>query len=192
MSSTPRPAELATALHLVSDEILVQRAVGGDAVAFEQLVRRHGPLMRACAVRMMGSIDAADDVIQEALCTAWQRLPEVREPSAVKWWLMRIISRQAFTHLRRRRTEEGLPLFERAIPAGSQPESVAIRHLQLTALDAALDALPADQRRCWLLREIAELSYDDISHELGVPRATVRGSLARARSSIHASMEGWR
>lgn len=176
----------------VTDDILVVRAVDGDTAAFEALIRRHGPLMRAYTARIVGSVSEADDVVQEAFFTAWRRLPELRDPSAVKPWLMRMASRIAFTHIRKRPNEAALPSLEAALPDDGQPENVAIRRAQLTALSQALDALPEDQRQCWLLREVAELSYDEIALELDVPRTAVRGKLARARASIYAQMEAWR
>ncbi|MDN3495705.1 RNA polymerase sigma factor [Planococcus sp. APC 4015] len=185
-------AEAPEGLHTVADELLVARAVDGDTAAFEMLIRRHGSLMRAYVSRIVGSLSEADDVVQEALYTAWRRLPELRDPSAVKAWLMRIASRHAFKHIRRRPPEDALPMLEAATATDTQPENVAIRNAQLRALAAALDTLPEDLRQCWLLREIAELSYDDIAKELDIPRTTVRGKLARARASIYAQMEGWR
>lgn len=178
-------------LSAAADEVIVGRAVQGDIAAFEVLVRRHGPLMRAYVSRIVGSLHEADDVVQETLYTAWRRLPELRDPKTVRAWLMRIASRQAFKHLRRRADVDPLPMLEVSTPVGSHPENVAIRNAQLQALASALDNLPEDLRQCWLLREIAELSYDDIATELGIPATTVRGKLARARSSIYAQMEGW-
>lgn len=179
-------------LGMMADAILAQRAIDGDTAAFEALIRRHGPLMRAYVARIAGSVSDADDIVQEAFYTAWRRLPELRDPAAVKGWLMRVASRHAFRHLRRRPTEESLPEWEAAYPAETQPENIAIRNAQLQALGTALDALPEDLRQCWLLREVAELSYDDIAEQLGIPRSTVRGKLARARTSIYARMEQWR
>lgn len=176
----------------VADAILAERAADGDAAAFEALIRRHGPLMRAYVARIVGSQTAADDVVQEAFYTAWRKLPELRDPAAVKSWLMRIAGRIAYTHIRRRPDEVGLPLAEIPVREDFQPEDVAVRNAQLTALSKALDALPEDQRRCWLLREVAELTYDEIAQDMDIPKATVRGKLARARSSIYAQMEGWR
>ncbi|NYF29361.1 RNA polymerase sigma-70 factor (ECF subfamily) [Microbacterium sp. JAI119] len=148
--------------------------------------------MRAYVSRIVGSLSEADDVVQESLYTAWRRLPELRDPKAVKAWLMQIASRQAFKHLRRRPPEDPLPLLEAAHPSDTQPENVAIRNAQLQALATALDTLPPDLRQAWLLREIAELSYDDIAKQLNIPRTTIRGKLSRARASIYAQMEEWR
>ena len=179
-------------LGVVADEILVERASQGDPAAFEVLIRRHAPLMRAYVSRIVGSLSEADDVVQESLYTAGRRLPELRDPTAVKAWLMQIASRQAFKHLRRRPPEDPLPILETAHPLDTQPEDVAIRNAQLQALAGALDTLAPDLRQAWLLREIAELSYDDIAKQLDIPRTTVRGKLARARASIYAQMEEWR
>jgi len=176
----------------LADAILVGRAVDGDTAAFETIIRRYGPLMRAYTARIVGSMADADDVVQDAFQTAWRRLSELRDPAAVKPWLMRITSRLAFTFLRRKHVDVDLATLEGALPADTQPENVAVRNAQLHALSAALDTLPEDQRRCWLLREIGELSYDDIAEDMKLPTATVRGKLARARSSIYAQMEGWR
>ena len=63
-----------------ADAILAARAADGDLRAFEVLVRRHGPLMRAYATRILGSNSDSDDVVQETFITAWERLPEFRTP----------------------------------------------------------------------------------------------------------------
>jgi RNA polymerase sigma-70 factor (ECF subfamily) len=179
-------------LRLVNDEILVERAVDGDTAAFETLVHRHGPLMRAYTSRIVGSRTEADDVVQEAFIIAWRQLHTLRHPGSVRSWLMRIASRQAFAHIKRRPTDAPLPPLEVPVPIETQPENVAIRHAELRALSVALDKLPEDQRQCWLLREIAELSYTEIAEDMHLSPATVRGKLTRARTNITAQMEGWR
>ena len=179
------------ALRTVTDEILVQRAIDGDLTAFEAIVLRYGPLMRAYTSRIVSHTDA-DDVVQETFTIAWSRLPSLRDPAALKAWLMRIASRQAFAQLEKRRPDVPLPVFDQPLPAHTQPENVAVRNAQLEALSVALDNLSVDLRRCWLLREVAGLSYDEIAGEMQLPVSTVRGILARARVSIYAQMEGWR
>ncbi|TQK18510.1 RNA polymerase ECF family sigma subunit [Microbacterium sp. SLBN-154] len=183
---------MSQALVEVSDAMLVARSLDQDTVAFGELVRRHSGLMRAYVIRMVGSRSEADDVVQEAFVTAWRQLPSLRDPSAVRAWLMRIASREASAFLRRRPKDADIADFDAPHAADTQPENVAMRHAQLSALSAALDTLPSDQRRCWLLREVAELSYDEIADEMQMPVSTVRGTLARARARITAQMEGWR
>src|SRR5690349_2845568 len=180
----------AGALAALSDRILVDRAVDQDADAFGELVRRHSPLMRAYVSRIVGSLSAADDVVQDAFLVAWRQLPTLRDGSAVRAWLMRIASREALLHVRRRPSDATLDdLDVAALALDTQPESRAIRNAQLQALSNALNDLPEAQRRCWLLREVAELSYGEIAEELDLPVSTVRGNLARARTSITIRME---
>jgi RNA polymerase sigma-70 factor (ECF subfamily) len=176
----------------VSDGTLVGRAADGDVASFETLVRRHAPMMRAFAARMLGSVSAADDVVQDSFLIAWRQLPTLHEPAAVRAWLMKITSRQALSRLRGRPFDRALPERECAVPPELEPESVVIRNAQLRALAAALEAVSEDQRQCWLLREVAGLSYEQIAEELCISPSTVRGKLARARASIYARMEGWR
>jgi RNA polymerase sigma-70 factor (ECF subfamily) len=186
--SESRPA----ALSVVADGVLAARAAEGDVAAIEALIHRYKSLMRAVVACLLGSVSDADDVVQETLVLAWRQLSHLQDHSAVRSWLMRIATRQAITRLRARPKE--LPLVEPATVAtdDNQPETMAIRNAELRALSHALDALSEDQRRCWLLREAAGLSYEDIAEEMGVSASTVRGKLARARSSLCVQMEGWR
>lgn len=148
--------------------------------------------MRAYVSRIVGSLSAADDVVQDAFLVAWKQLPTLRDGSAVRAWLMRIASREALLQVKRRPSEAALEGFDVAVSADTQPELRAVRNAQLHALSLALDELPEAQRRCWLLREVADMSYQEIAEELDLPASTVRGNLARARTSIMIRMEEWR
>lgn len=179
-------------LRTIPDRILVERAVENDAEAFAELVGRHSSLMRAYVYRIVGSMSDTDDVVQEAFVLAWRQLPSLRDPSAVRAWLMRIAGRQALALVSKRPTDVSLDAYEMPITAAAQPEGSAIRNAQLRALSAALDRLKEDQRRCWLLREIAECSYAEIAEQMNISESTVRGLLSRARASIAVEMEAWR
>lgn len=179
-------------LAAVSDRVLVHRAVDGDSTAFREIVRRYAGSMRAYVSRIVGSLSEADDVVQNALVTAWRQLDSLRDPDAVKSWLMRIASREAFAHIRKRPTDASLTGYDAPHNESVQPEQIAIRNAQLAALSQALDTLPEDQRRCWLLRQVADLSYAEIAEEMDTSPSTVRGLLSRARSSITIQMGGWR
>jgi RNA polymerase sigma-70 factor (ECF subfamily) len=186
-----RPSDQ-TGMHGIPDRILVERAIDQDAVAFGEIVRRHSPLMRAYVFRIVGSLPTADDVVQDAFLQAWRQLHTLRDGAAVRAWLMRIASREALLHVRRRPSDIPLEGFETPVVAETQPEASAIRNAQLRALSDALNELPENQRRSWLLREVAELSYQEIAEEMDLPVSTVRGNLARARTSITIRMEEWR
>lgn len=181
-----------TSLAEADDALLADRAAEGDARAFAVLVRRHGGMLRAYARRVLGSNGSSDDVVQEALITAWQQLPELRDRSAVRGWLVRVTSRKAIDVLRAQRTHGDLDDHDAAAPTGSGPESLAGASALADSLDTALQTLPEAQRRAWTLRELGGLGYDEIAEQLGVPVSTVRGQLARARASLVQQLDGWR
>ncbi|MDF2443145.1 MAG: polymerase sigma-70 factor, subfamily [Subtercola sp.] len=174
------------------DRTLAGRAADGDVRAFEVLVRRYSPLMRAYATRVLGSNDETDDVVQESFITAWQQLSTLEDPSVVRSWLMRIVSRRSIDRIRARRIHVDIDDHEQEAPQSSSPPQVAEAHSREAALSQALDTMPAEQRQCWILKEIAGYSYDDIARELDLPVSTVRGVLARARKNLIREMEAWR
>ena len=190
--STPLRERIASPLDTASDLTLVGRAADGDVRAFEVIVRRHGPLMRVYAARVLGSNDEMDDVVQEAFITAWQRLDTLEDGAALKSWLMRIVSRKSIDRLRARRERADFDLHEPLAPDHQSPPRVAEADSQTQALSRALANLPEDQRRCWTLRELAGSSYVGIADELNLPVSTVRGLLARARKTLLREMEEWR
>ena len=175
-----------------ADAILAARAVDGDVRAFEVIVRRHGPLMRAYATRILGSNSDADDVVQDTFITAWERLNELQDPAATKAWLMRITSRKAIDRIRARRSDQPLGEWDVAAPESESPHHQAEAASQRERLTRALDTLSEAQRQCWTLREIGGHSYAEIAEELDVPPSTVRGLLARARQKLMQEMEEWR
>lgn len=174
------------------DRTLVGRAVDGDTRAFAVIVARYAPLMRAYARRLLRSDDEVDDVVQESLIAAWERLGELRDASAVKSWLMRVVSYKTVDRIRRHRDHLDVDEIDPEDTGATTPEQAATERSGARALEAVLDALPDAQRRCWTLKEIGGFSYEEIAEQLGVPSSTVRGLLARARRTVMRGMEGWR
>ncbi|WP_241488087.1 RNA polymerase sigma factor [Leucobacter japonicus] len=176
----------------MGDAILVARAIDQDARAFREIVCRYSRLMRAYVARLLGSQSEADDVVQNAFVVAWRKLETLRDPSALKPWLMRVASHEATAVLRQRAPQVPIDAVAETASPGPGPDRVVLQRAQVSAVSAVLGTLPETQRQCWLLREMAGLSYEEIAAELGVPASTVRGQLARARTAITVSMEGWR
>ncbi|MBW4040722.1 MAG: RNA polymerase sigma factor [Acidobacteria bacterium] len=174
------------------DDVLVDRATDGDARAFGVLVTRYGRLLQNYAVHVLGSATGSDDVVQEALVSAWQQLDDLHDRSAVRAWLIRIVTRKALSLVRGTRVHDDVDDLELAAPAAIGPEVQAEAGSLSAALAAALDRLPELQRRSWTLRELGGFSYDEIAAELGVPVSTVRGALARARATLISDLDGWR
>ncbi|QOT19059.1 RNA polymerase sigma factor [Paenarthrobacter sp. YJN-5] len=152
---------------------------------------------RTTARRLTGTLADADDVVQESLMQAWEQLDNLRDPAAVKSWLLRIVGTRSIDHLRKRRNHVALDEAETLADAPSDPriqdpESTAVNASRVDALKSALQRLPEEQRRCWVLKEFNDLSYEEIALTLNISPDSVRGRLARARTALARTMEEWR
>jgi len=173
------------------DQTIATRAADGDIRAFEILMRRYGALMHTYAYRILGSTSETDDVVQEMFITAWQELPTLANVAAVKRWLITIVTRKSIDRLRARRDHDNIDDLEVEDESAGPEEEAAATSLD-EALSKALSELPEDQRRCWVLREVAGYGYTEIAEQLDIPVSTVRGLLARSRRTLVREMEAWR
>jgi len=180
------------ALSHASDAVLTARISDGDDRAFEVLARRHSPLMRAYAAKLLGSTVESDDVVQEAFVLAWQRMGEVTDGSSVKTWLMRIVTNKAIDRIRVRKQHVDIDEWDAPSAPNQSPEHIVEVALQLDALSSALNRLPELQRQCWIMKKVGGSSYQDMADALELPLSTVRGQLARARQKLVTEMEAWR
>lgn len=194
MSSEPSP------YGGLAEATVVGRAQDGDLAAFELLVRHYqAPLFRL-AVRMLNDRGEAEDAVQDAALLIWRKLPLLEDPTVFRSWAYRIMTRRCLSvsrgHQRRATApvagEELADLIAGSEPAAADPARTVQATEELTALHQLLDQLPEDQRACWVLRELHGLSYPEIGYATNLPVSTVRGALARARSSLMKGMQPWR
>ncbi|WP_239451927.1 RNA polymerase sigma factor [Frondihabitans sp. PAMC 28766] len=148
--------------------------------------------MRVYSAKLLGSDIESDDVVQEAFLTGWRQIGDLDSPNHIRNWLMRIVTRKAIDRIRVRRDHDDIAEWDPPAPSVDSPERIVEARMQLDAVWEALDKLPTDQRRCWLLRETAGYSYQEIADALQLPLPTVRGLLARARRFVLHEMEAWR
>lgn len=176
------------------DAVLAVRAGEGDEDAFAVLVRRHSRSLLLLASRMLDDARDAEEAVQDAFVNAWRRLPEFRRGAAFTTWMYRITVNRCLNA--RRRPLPPLPL--EAVPepvtreARGSPARAAEQEAATTALAAALRELDADQRVCWILREVHGLHYKEIAQVTATSEETVRGRLFRARRSLKEAMAPWR
>lgn len=168
------------------DAECVRSAVAGDRDAFSLLVRRHQRALHRFLARMLGSPDDALELTQESFVRAWQALPQWSPEAEFRTWLFRIGRNAALDLLRRRRTVDFVPLddaFE-AAQGGAGPERLAEAAQELRRLEAGLARLTPEHREIVLLREIEDLSYEEIGRVLSLSAGTVKSRLARARAAL--------
>ncbi|NOL40252.1 sigma-70 family RNA polymerase sigma factor [Kribbella sandramycini] len=177
----------------LDEATLVARARDRDPAAFELLVRRYQRRIYTLCLRMLnGATGDAEDVAQETFVTAWRRLPELQHDAAFSSWLYRTATNRCLTLLQRRKPTTDLDEDELGLTTDDDPARAAGNSAAMRALSAALRRLPAQQRACWLLREVHGRSYQEIAELVGTTPTAVRGRIARARAELAEVMEPWR
>lgn len=169
-----------------TDREYVARSQQGDRDAFSALVRRYQDRVYRFILRMVGSRAEAEELAQDTFIKAWEALPGWKPEAQFRTWLFGIASNTATDSLRRRKVVEFVALEEDydAPGEGADPEAQLQSRQKLRALETALDRLPQDQREIVLLRELEDMSYDEISAALGIGEGTVKSRLARAREAL--------
>lgn len=164
----------------------VARAQSGDRNAFSILVRRHQHALHGHLTRMVGSPDEALELVQEAFVRAWQALPQWQPDAQFRTWLYQIARNAALDLLRRRRAVrfEALDETVEAVHPGPGPERQAQAAQELRRLEAALARLTPEHREVLLLREVEEMSYEEIGRVLSLSEGTVKSRVARARAAL--------
>lgn len=175
------------------DATLVDRARDGDMSAYEQLVIRYQGQMFRLAVKMLADRGEAEDIVQEVFLGAWRRLTQLNDDAAFVGWLYRMTTNRCLNVLRARRPQADVdPDTTESPRADIRPEHAVQVSSQLEALNDALRVLTAEQRACWLLREVHGLSYEQIGDIVGANTTAVRGRIARARAQLSEVMKPWR
>ena len=163
------------------DGELLRRASGGDAVAFELLVRRHAGALFRLARPIVRDDQMAEEVVQDTFVKAHAHLASFRGESAVTTWLSSICYRTAIDRTRRRRLD--IVPIERAAESG-QHDDVDLR----MALSDALDELPDDEREAFYLVQVLGYSREEAAQICAVPASTLRSRVGRARLRLAASL----
>ncbi|MFD9609529.1 RNA polymerase sigma factor [Streptomyces sp. NPDC004288] len=174
--------------------LLAVRAAEGDEEAFEVLVHRHSMPMIQLATRLLGNRAEAEDAVQDAFVSAWRSLPEYRGEAMFGTWLHRIVTNRCLNLLRARRPAADLDaVAEPAAPDHqSSPARAAESQAAVRDLAQAMRALSAEQRVCWVLREIEAQPYDTIARTVGISPEAVRARVFRARRMLTEAMAAWR
>jgi RNA polymerase sigma-70 factor, ECF subfamily len=176
----------------VDDGYLVRRAQEGYLDAYADLVDRHGALAYRVALRLLGNHHDAEDIAQEALVTAWQRLPGFKATSSFSTWLYQIVTRKALNRITRTPATQSLDLLSELGDPGDEPGQQVARNLTVDAVTAAVTALPPPQRIAIVLRHFEGLSNAEIARITASTVPAVRSHLFRGRRTLSQTLEQWR
>lgn len=182
--------------HRDGDLALVGRALEGDALAFEAIMRQHNRLLFRSARGVVADDAEAQDVVQEAWLRAFSHLDDYRGNAALGTWLSRIVFNTAVDLMRRKGrlvqwgdvdAHDGEPSSENSmpmVPASEAPDAAAERGEVRDILQSAIGQLPPIYRSVFILRAVEEVSVDEAARCLQVSDAVVRTRYLRARSML--------
>jgi RNA polymerase sigma-70 factor (ECF subfamily) len=182
----------------LAERLLIARLRQRDERAFSEVVRLHGDKVFNLVLRMVGTRAEAEDIAQEVFVTLWKSIDSFRGESKFTTWLLRIAanhSKNRIKYLARRATDKnGLDGASEAHMAdeGKGPvqghidaPDARIEAAELeTVLQQAIATLDEEHRLLVVLRDIEELSYDEIAEITGLPEGTVKSRLHRARVAL--------
>lgn len=196
----PKPAPLRPLLPQGdgAEEALAGRAASGDTGAFDALVTLFQSRVFAVAYRMLGDRAEAEDLSQEVFVALYHALPTFRGESRLSTWIYRItrnrcLNRMKFLKRRHIGNHADIddPVVARGIndPAtdarGPRDPDKKLERKELSALlERHLMALPEEQRSLVILRDLEDLSYEEIADITGLPLGTVKSRLHRARTEL--------
>ncbi len=180
-------------VRMQSDEELMAAFQEGRSDAFDLLVSRYKNPLHNFAYRFLGDYDDADDIVQDVFVRLYLKKDAYRPIAMFSTWIYTITSNLAKTYLRRRKFRtlfsmnrpEGRAQTTPEIPDARYPaDRAAEASIQQEMIQKALDAIEAKFREVVVLRDIQELSYEEICTITGLNMGTVKSRLNRGRAQL--------
>jgi RNA polymerase sigma-70 factor (ECF subfamily) len=171
-------------------EALIQRCLQGDQAAWEAIVRQYWRKVFNVAYKFVGRHDQAEDLTQEIFLKVFKSLDTFDRRANFQTWLISVSRNLCIDHYRSVRKER--ETISRDVdtsdiaPASPEPGPIAAleQRDRVTLLRQALAALPETLRTAVLLRDIQELSYQEIADQLKLPEGTVKSRINRGRTEL--------
>jgi len=189
----------------LGERTLLGRLIKRDEEAFNEVVRAYSDRVYNLVLRLVGSSAEAEDIAQEVFVTVFKSIETYRGEAKLSTWILRIAtnhSKNRIKYLARRRTT-GQELRDGSDATEMADEGKAPAQAHFTAPDMALEAaeterimqhaiaqLEEEQRLLVVLRDVEELSYDEIVEITRLPEGTVKSRLHRARMALKDLLEG--
>jgi len=186
----------------VDDHRLVESLRAGSEQAYEDLLARFQQPVYTLALRLLGNSAEASDVVQEVFLKVFRNIDSFRGQSSLKTWMYRITVNEAhnarrwfFRHRRREVELDTDPQearnWKETIPDRSRsPFDVVCDHEQAGMIEAALENINPVFREAVVLRDITDLSYEEIADVLGVSLGTVKSRILRGREALRDELVG--
>ena len=193
----------AKAQEVALDRLLVDRFKGGDAAAFDQLVTRYWDRIYGMVNQLLRNQQDAEEVTQDAFIRAHRGLVNFRGDSAFSTWLYQIatnLARNRYWYWWRRKRDKSVSFdapvsadnattLADLIPAELEtPDDITVTQEFIDRIAQGMEKLNAKHREILTLRNIKNLSYEEIADILQISVGTVKSRIARARESLRAKL----
>ena len=178
----------------IFDELLVLRCQSGDSDAFASLVERWHPRMLRLAMRLLNERAEAEDIVQSSWVVAIGRIGSLKDPTALRPWLFRVVANKCADLIRNRQ-------IRRRREGRFDPESITCESInscsfasekddRIAALQRAIRSLDRDKRMVLRLHYLVGLSVEQIAKSLSLPPGTVKSRLHHARNKLRVFLRG--
>ncbi|PWU04554.1 MAG: RNA polymerase subunit sigma-24 [Terriglobia bacterium] len=186
----------------VDDRCLIEALRACSEQAYEELLARFQQPVYTLAFRLLNNPAEACDVVQEVFLKVFRNIGHFRGHSSLKTWIYRITINEAhnarrwFFRHRRREVEldteprDFLDWKETIADGARSPFDVVCDHEQAGLIEAALTRINPVFREAVVLRDIADLSYDEIAEVLGLSLGTVKSRILRGREALRDELAG--
>lgn len=179
---------------MLSDQDLAGRCLSGDEKAWETLVQRHNRKVWNIAYHFTGRVEEADDLTQEIFLHVLRAFKSFDSAGNLVAWLLRVARNYAIDSYRRRRREysatahlddpETLVRKTRDPSSSSDPDAALERKDLAAWIRSALDRMPGELAQAVVLRDLQEMSYEEMVEVLDIPLGTVKSRINRGRLEL--------
>ena len=171
------------------DYRLMRAVQNGDMVAFNEIVDRYKNRLMNVLTRMLSSTEEAEDVVQETFVRVYQHRQSFNFKHCLSTWIYTICLNLGRNELRRRKK---FKFYEISDMKGNEPELSVKMKLPSRlpeAINNAVRELPEKYRTAFILRDVQEMSYEEVAQVLSVPLGTVKSRVNRARMMLRDKLQ---
>ena len=181
----------------ITDEELIQRFQEDDFAAYDIIVVRYKDQLLNFAYRFLGNVEEAEDIVQETFLRLYKNKHAYRQIAKFSTWIYTIAGNLAKTELRKRKRRKVVSISEMGFEDReyeiedemANTERDANSALTEKIIQDAIDELPARFKEVVVLRDIQELSYEEIGSILHIPLGTVKSRVNRARLKLQSKLK---
>ncbi|MBN1479147.1 sigma-70 family RNA polymerase sigma factor [candidate division KSB1 bacterium] len=181
----------------LTDEELIQRFQNDDYAAYEIIVYRYKDQLLNFAYRFLGNIEEAEDIVQETFLRLYRNKHAYRQIAKFSTWIYTIAGNLAKTELRKRKRRKVVSIsdigfddkeyeIEDQVASTDQDANTALTE---KIIQKAINELPPRFKQVIVLRDIQELSYEEIGSILHIPLGTVKSRVNRARLKLQSKLK---